>query len=401
MNELTHRERFRTVLRGEIPDRIPIVCRLNIYYQTRQYQNDFPEQIAGKSLDQMQLDLGMGISARIAHDPKEMSLAPHPDDDPNPRAQLYHMYYRKPVEHVRWREGYWLYDEWRAPKGTLHMERKFAEDDEERGIKAMIREFPIKTLDDYEIYEQVIQHRVYEPTYSHFEAFDRELGDNGLPLAIIHELPIHDLMLNWAGYENTYYHLMDKPDVVEHAVEIANEKYREMWEVVANSPCELLMHGIHFDTSITPVKIFEKHFMPYLIAFNKRMHEGGKWTAFHGDSNLKLLLGHVLDAGYDVADCLATHPLVDCTFEETRQRWGNKITIWGGITSILLESAFSDEKMEEHMAMILREIVPGNNYIAGIADQAMPPSLFSRIQQIGDYFVQNGQCPLQPSATPA
>ena len=86
MNELTHRERFRTVLRGEIPDRIPIICRLNIYYQTRQYQNDFPEQIAGKSLDQMQLDLGMGISARIAHDPKEMSLAPHPDDDPNPRA---------------------------------------------------------------------------------------------------------------------------------------------------------------------------------------------------------------------------------------------------------------------------------------------------------------------------
>ena len=397
MSEMTHRERFRTVLRGEMPDRIPIVCRLNIYHQTREYQNDFPEEIAGKSLEQMQLDLGMGVSARIAHDPKEMSQAPHPDDDPNPRSQIFHMYYRKPVEHVRWREGYWLYDEWRAPSGTLHMERKFAEDDEERGIKAMIREFPVKTLDDYAIYEEVIQHRVYEPTYSYYEKFDRELGDKGLPLVIIHELPIHDLMLNWVGYENTYYHLMDKPEVVEHAVEIANEKYREMWDIAAKSPAEMFMHGIHFDTAITPVKIFDKYFMPYITEFNKRMHEDNKWTVFHGDSNLALLLEHVLQGGYDVADCLATQPLVKCDFEKSRRHWGNKMTIWGGVPSILLEKGFSDEKLEEHMEMILREVTPGQNFIAGIADQAMPPSLFSRIKQMSDFFVKKGKCPLQPS----
>ena len=113
-----------------------------------------------------------------------------------------------------------------------------------------------------------------------------------------------------------------------------------MWDIAAKSPAEMFMHGIHFDTAITPVKIFDKYFMPYITEFNKRMHEDNKWTVFHGDSNLALLLEHVLQGGYDVADCLATQPLVKCDFEKSRQHWGNKMTIWGGVPSILLEKGF-------------------------------------------------------------
>lgn len=392
----THRERFRAVLRGELPDRIPVVCRLNIWHQTRQYQDDFPEEVRGKSLEQLQLDLGMGISARIGHPPLQMSAETEGtgEDDSAPGPQIFRMVYRKPVRHVHWREGKELCDEWRTPKGTLRMMRRFGDHDEDRGIQPMIREFPIKTLDDYALYEEVIRHRVYEPAYDGYRAFDQKLGDHGLPLVILHEIPFHDLMLSWTGYENGYLNLMDAPDIVEHAVETANAKYREMWEVVADSPCELVMHGVHFDTSITPVPIFEKYFLPYAKAFNERMHQAGKWTAFHGDANLAQLLNLIVEAGYDVADCLATEPLVDCPFQKTRERWGDRITIWGGVPSTLLESTYRDEDLQNHLEMLLKTAAPGKHFICGIADQAMPPGLYSRIQQMANFVTTHGQCPL-------
>lgn len=392
---MTHRERFRAVLRGELPDRIPIVCRLNIWHQTREYLDDFPEEIRGKSIEQLQLDLGMGVSARIAHAPLVMTAETENEEkvfEPGP--QIFRMVYRKPIRHVHWREGKSLYDEWRTPKGTLRMIRKFGDNDKECGIKPMIHEFPIKTLDDYALYEEVIRHRVYEPTYDRYRAFDQKLGENGLPLVILHEIPLHDLMLSWVGYGNCYLNLMDAPEVVESAVETANEKYREMWEVVAESPCELVMHGIHFDTSITPIPIFKKYFLPYAKAFNERMHQAGKWTAFHGDANLSQLLDLIVEAGYDVADCLAVEPLVDCTFQKIRERWGDKITIWGGIPSTLLESNYSDQDFQNHLEMLQAEAAPGKHFICGIADQAMPPSLYSRIKQMANFFSENGRCPL-------
>jgi hypothetical protein len=322
--------------------------------------------------------------------PSVPGLGPQPDPDP----RVFRMYYRDPVRHVRWCEQNELYDEWRTSTGALRMTRRFGKHDRERGMQPMICEFPIKTLDDYVIYEEVMSHRVYEPTYDGYRAYDAGLGDLGLPLVILHEIPVHDLMLNWVGYQNCYLHLADAPEVVERAIASANEKYREMWEVVANAPCELVMHGIHFDTSITPVPVFEKYFLPYLKAFNERMHQEGKWTAFHGDSNLSQLLDLVIEAGYDVADCLATEPLVDCSFQKIRDKWGNKITIWGGLPSTLLEPTYSDRDLQKHLEMVRESIAPGRHFICGIADQAMPTSLYGRIKQMAGFFTTYGQCPL-------
>jgi len=42
-----------------------------------------------------------------------------------------------------------------------------------------------------------------------FAAFDRNVGDSGLPLLIIGSCPVHTLMLEWFGYERFFYAMAD------------------------------------------------------------------------------------------------------------------------------------------------------------------------------------------------
>ncbi len=97
------------------------------------------------------------------------------------------------------------------------------------------------------------------------------------------------------------------------------------------------------------------------------------------------LLDLALETGFDAVDCFACAPLVACTFQEARRRWGDKLVIWGGVPSTLLEGPYTDRQLEEHLEMLAREAA-GARFIAGISDQAMPGSRLERIRRLGDFF---------------
>ena len=104
---MTHRERFRAVLRGELPDRVPMVCRLDIWHRARRHYGDMPAEAAGDSLEQLQLRLGMGLSAR--------------------GGKVLRIDYLPPVRHAQRREGPDVIDEWTTDKGCLRRVSRYAE----------------------------------------------------------------------------------------------------------------------------------------------------------------------------------------------------------------------------------------------------------------------------------
>jgi len=57
----------------------------------------------------------------------------------------------------------------------------------------------------------------------------------------------------------------------------------------------------------------------------------------HADADSRLILSEIREAGFDMAETFTTDPMVDCTLEEARQAWGDRVIIWGGVPSILLE----------------------------------------------------------------
>ena len=375
-NDMTWRQRLVAVMAGQASARIPAVFRLDKWYQARTHAGDLPPELAGMSLEQVEAHLGLGRSARAGH--------------------VFKTVLRPPVECVETRSGDRLITEWHTPGRTVRMVRQFTSGAEAAGLLPATIEHPIKDWDDYAAYEQVMRHTEFVPTYEEYRQYDRMIGAAGLPMVILGAIPVHDLMIRWVGYEQAYLHLCDRPDVVLQAVDVANEAYRRMWPIVAESPAHLVMHGVHFDSQVTPPPVFRDHFLPYLAAFNRLMHDAGKQVAFHGDSDITALLELVVEAEYDVCDCLACQPLVPCTVAQARAAWRDRITIWGGLPSHLLEPNVPLDQLHAHLEGLYRQVAPGDRFIFGISDQAMPTASWRHLSLAAKWARDHSAYPLDP-----
>ena len=135
---------------------------------------------------------------------------------------------------------------------------------------------------------------------------------------------------------------------------------------------------------MTPPPIFEKYFLPYFKEFNSRMHEHGKKTMWHADAEMGGLLNHVLEAGFDGADCLATIPLVPQRIEDYFDAWKGGIACWGGLPSTIFDPTFP---MEEYKRTVdhLVEVTQGrNDFIFGASDNVMPGAEWERLLYLAE-----------------
>jgi len=368
------REDLEAIIDGRAPERIPAVFRLDPWYRSCMAGGHLPEELAGMSLEELEAYLGLARSAR--------------------RAKVYETALHRPVECVQNRKGAMLITEWHTARRTLRMVQRLDRDDEAAGLLPKTIEYPIKTVEDYEAYEDVMRHREFIPSYEQYLEYDRRIGPQGLPMIVLGPVPIHDLLINWVGYEQGYLDLHDHPDVVLQAVETANSTYRRMWEIVAESPGRLVMHGVNFDTVITPPKVFREHFLPYIRSFNELMHGAGKKVAFHGDGDMSGLLELMLEADYDVADCFACEPMVRCTIARARSVWRERVTIWGGLPSVLLEPHVPLEQLRDHLEHVYRTVAPGDRFILGIADQALPTASWEHIKLVAQWVRDHSRYPI-------
>jgi hypothetical protein len=314
------------------------------------------------SIEQVQEYLGFGRSAR--------------------QAKVFERKLRPEVECVKKYDGDVIITQWRTSVGTLRMVQRLSKADQDAHLKPVIIEYPIKSRQDYKVYEEIMRNTEFVATYDSYLEYDRIIGNAGMPVCIVGPIPIHDILINWTGYQQGFMDIFDCPEVVAQALEAGNAAYRQMWKIVAQSPAVMVMHGVNFDTATTSPPIFRKYFLPYLKSFNHQMHLAGKKVAFHADGDMSGLLELVTEADYDVADCFACYPLVKCTIAKARALWQNRITIWGGIPSNMLDSNTSLEQLENHLGDIYRAVAPGNNFILGISDQAMPAARWENIKLI-------------------
>jgi hypothetical protein len=79
---------------------------------------------------------------------------------------------------------------------------------------------------------------------------------------------------------------------------------------------------------------------------------------------------------------------------EARAAWEDRVIIWGGVPSVILEDPFTDEQFEGYLDDLFRTIAPGRAFILGIADNAMPGSKIERIARITQIVQQRGKVPI-------
>lgn len=377
---MTNRERILAILAGAAPDRIPWIPRLLLWYNARQRTGTLPEKYRGCSLREVERDLGVGTPARDG------------------------VVFRTRMSGVEVRE-HWvreleLLTEYRTPAGTVTTRFRGSEVLRQKGIQDLQCEFMLKRRKDYAAVAYLVEHTQFTPAYEEYAAYEASVGDDGYPMVHCGDCPFHHWMRALVGYENAFYHLQDYPNEVERLLAVMLQRDREIaWKLVLDSPARLILHGVHFSSQMTPPSLFERYITPYYREFSQQLRARGKTLALHADNDTRHILRHIEQAGFGMAECFATHPLVETTLAEARSAWGNRVIIWGGVPSVILESHYSQAQFEAYMAEVFRTIAPGDAFILGVADNVMPEAEIDRIARItemveswGKYPIRTGSC---------
>lgn len=371
---MTERERQLAALNGEKPDRIPWMPRLEIWYTAHYLANTLPSEFAGMRLGEVQKALGLGKTARTSH--------------------VYTTRTRGVEVHER-RDGLMTRFDYVTPVGTVSKLVMRTPELDELGIYPLEVEHHIKTEKDIETMMYIVENTEYFPAYEQFIDYDESVGDAGLPMVAIGDIPFHHFLEVYTGYEKGYLDLFDYPNKVERLLETMHQSYREkMWPLAAKSPGTLFLHGAHFATETTPANYFEQYMLPYMQEFADYMHGYGKKVAHHADNDTSDIIDLLRRSRYDMHECFVTAPMVPITLAEARKALGDDITIFGGVPSVILEPTVSDEQFEEYMADIFDAVAPGDRFILGIADNMMPTSMMSRVKRIGELVEERGTYPI-------
>jgi len=379
---MTNRERVLAILDGRPPDRIPWIPRLSIWYTAHRIAGTLPERYADWELRDIERDLQMGTPARDGR----VFETQYRDVDIR-STQLNEA--DTLVEHV-------------TPVGTVATLLRSSKELRDKGIRQMDVEHLIKGHEDYRVVEFMVEHTEFRPVYEEYEAYDADIGDDGLPMVNAGDCPFHTWLRDYVGYNHAYYHLSDYPDRVERLLELMTQRDREtLWPILAESPAKLFLHGAHFDSYMTPPPVYEKYIRPYYRELTHYLHQHGKKVCMHADADSRLLLHLIRDSGYDVAETFTTAPMVSCTLEEARAAFGEDVIIWGAVPSVILEPEYSDDYLESYMRDLIRTIAPGNAFILGVADNVMPRASVERLRRISAMMEEWGTYPINPGDIPS
>jgi hypothetical protein len=281
-----------------------------------------------------------------------------------------------------------------TPIGAVRQVVGFSETLDKQGLPGRVEEHVLKGPKDYRVWEWIVQHCHYVPTYDSYQAYDEDIGEDGLPLVPAGENPFYEFLEVLAGYENAFYQLKDHTQEVEHLLTVMTEVQRErLWPVVADSPAQLLLHGSHLSSQLTPPALFEKYILPYYTEFLPLLHDRGKWVAMHADADTSRILDLIERTGWDMVECFVSAPMVPVTLAQARQAWGNRVIIWGGLPSILLAPSMPEEEFQAYVDELFDVIAPGDAFILGVADNVMPDSLIGRIAWISEEVERRGWYP--------
>jgi len=371
---MTNRERLLAILDGKSPDRIPWIPRMKLWYNAQKNMGTLPDRLKGMSLREMEKVLWLGTPAR--------------------EGRVHRIEYRNTDVIVR-DEGLDTITEYVTPKGTVRFVKSMSEEEARLGVEGKLTtEYPLKREEDYDVWMYVVENTSYLPTYEEYEAYDRETGDDGLPMVAGGDCPFHYWLKDLAGYQYGYLHLMDFPDRVEALLKLMAEKDKALWKVVAESPARLILHGVHFSSALTPPRYFDKYITPYYQEFSDLLHAHGISLTMHADNDTSAILRSLKEAGYDMVECFVSAPMAKVTLKEAREAWGTSMIIWGGIPASILEENYPEEKFDAYMMDLFRSIAPGDAFILGVSDNVMSNSMLSRIEKITEMVEKYGNYPV-------
>ncbi|MBI5300499.1 MAG: hypothetical protein HY868_00065 [Chloroflexi bacterium] len=285
--------------------------------------------------------------------------------------------YRATQVTEEWLDQTHLQKTFQTPNGVLQEVIHY----DEYGYTSYRSEFKLKTLDDFRIYEALLQD---EEWYWDQEIYDREVmavDGRGAPQFYFRRSPIQGLFIEHMGFERTIYLMQDHPDVIERYVEVATAADEAMYKVLRNAPIAILNFGENIDAHMDPPAIWRKHLLPYYAKRNQQLKDAGKFTHIHIDGSMKPLRRLIAESPFEAIEACTPQPQGDVTLEEIKQALGERILL-DGIPAIYFLPLYSMETLLDCVKRVIELFHP--RLILGVSDELPPDSDIERVRIIGE-----------------
>ena len=399
---MTPKERMLRAARGEWADILPWVPRIDLWYNANSLQGTLPAKYRrGVTLDEIADDIGGGyhkivpdfLNARSPEDTIDRGLGIFRLKGMPYRAEL------AGVEREVKKEGNATFVTYHTPLGSISCKILYTEEMRRAGVSiTWISEHVIKDPQDYKIVGYIFKNIKVIPDYENYLEFQRQVGDKGFAAArgLAAASPMQQIMRDFLDATQFYLEMYDHPQEMRQLGEDLEPYYDQLFQVLANSPAEVVFHGSNFDEMITYPPFFRNYIMPYLQRLADMLHARGKLLICHCDGENQGLLDLIAESGMDIAEAICPQPMTKITISEVKKSFKGKVTIFGGVPSVaLLEQSMSDEEFERFMKNLFQEIVPGDRFILGISDTTPPDAKFERLFRITEMVQEWGKLPMK------
>jgi hypothetical protein len=399
---MTYKERMLKAARGEWADQLPWAPRIDLWYNSNSVQGNFPPLFKqGTSLDQIADYIGGGYHKIM---PEFLNVR-SPEDNIDRGLGIYRLWGMPcraeliGVEREVKKERDSTLITYHTPVGSVSCKILYTEEMKQAGISTTwISQHVIKEPNDYKTVGYIFKNIRVSPDYDNYIEFQKKVGDKGFAAAFANSggSPMHHIMKEFLDTTTFYLEMYDHPKEIQQLCEDMEPYFDQIFQIVADSPAEVIFLGANFDELITYPPFFQDHIMPHLQKLADTLHPKGKLLLCHCDGENKGLLELIPESGMDIAEAVCPQPMTKVTISEVKKSFKGKVTIFGGVPSVaLLEESMSNEEFEHFMNNLFGEIAPGDRFILGVSDTTPPDARIERLLRITEMVQERGHLPMK------
>jgi corrinoid protein of di/trimethylamine methyltransferase len=401
---MTHRQRMLMAMRGEMPDILPYVPRIDLWYNANSVAGTLPKKHKGRTQDEISRAEGWALHKVV---PEYLKVR-KPEHSLHRAIGIYSLKelvfrckFSSDVEIKVNREGDVTHVEYHTPVGMVSTATIYTEEMRKAGASiTWVKERVIKKPEDYRVVGYIFENLELIPDFDDFIKWKNDIGEDGVAATrgcgLGGASPMHFIQKDFIDATEFYYHYHDHQKEMRALAGIIEDYFNQALKIIADSPGEAVLWGSNFDDMITYPSLFEKEMLPWIRKAADILGSKGKIVICHCDGENLGLMDLIRDSGMHVAEAVTPYPMTKVKIEEYYQRWSDKLTIWGGIPEVLLmEETATDEDLECYLDHLFKAVAPGRRFIVGIADTTPAHAVFDRLVRIGERVEKEGRLPLE------
>jgi hypothetical protein len=350
---MTPRERFLAFLKGETPDRLPLLI-----WDNKLYGDNLLKQL-------IELEVLIVNKSSVWHQYFEDIQNESKTEPANDGTEIRITTFQTPAGVLETKE--------RIMPGTIWIE-----------------EYLFSNANDFDALEAFISNRKYDADFEKFINDDTELKGNSIARPVTIHSPMHELIYEYMGIENFCIQWSENRERVLRLNDILKNDWQRRVELVAASPAKYAVIEGNTEICVVGTERFEKYYLPNIEEGCEILHEKNIIVGGHFDGNNAQLAPWIAKTSLDFIESFTPPPDCDLRLDEALKLWPEKILQLHFPSSVHLGGI---DKIRSAGLEILKQVGTGNRISIGVSEDVINNGKDTLVPMY-HFFRDNGNLPI-------